>query len=128
MMGFRHAVAWLMVVGGLAAASVATRADEFVPGVEDLPLMPGMTLEGGGAELSFDTPGGRIVDVVVQARTDWPQIRAFYTETLAQLGWTPAPQAGEALSFDRDSEHLLIEQLPAVQSDVVSVRFSLLPD
>ncbi|WP_044562561.1 hypothetical protein [Azospirillum sp. B4] len=61
----------------------------FVPGVEDLPLMPGLTAPASAAVV-FDQPGGRIVESAAQGDVGTDAIVAFYTQTLPQLGWRPA--------------------------------------
>lgn len=127
-MMFRRLVVMTVIVGGLAVPTMARAADDYLPGVADLPLMPGMVLEGGGAELSFDTPGGRIVDVVTQANTAWPTVRSFYTETLAQLGWVAVSLGNDGLRFSRDAERLLIEPLPGGSSSTLAVHFVLMPE
>ena len=61
----------------------------FVPGVEDLPLMPGLTAPANDAVV-FDQPEGRIVESAARGDVSADAITAFYTQTLPQLGWRPA--------------------------------------
>jgi hypothetical protein len=63
----------------------ALAADTFVPGIDDLPLMPGLVAEEDA--LVFDKPDGRIVQAVAHGGPDARAIRDFYDATLPQLGW-----------------------------------------
>ena len=107
--------AW--VASGQAVAGAAT----YVEGLEDLPLMPGLT-GVAGAGIAFDKPSGRIVEAYASGRLDRQAIFDFYRASLAELGWT---QVGPG-SFVRDGEKLELEVL-GTDGDVV-VRYSLSPD
>lgn len=61
-------------------------ADGFVPGIEDLPLAPGLTASSETAVV-FDTPSGRIVDALAEGIGSIEGVGRFYRETLPQLGW-----------------------------------------
>jgi len=63
------------------------RAEGFLGVYEDLPLAPGLTeVEGSG--LSFDSPGGRIIEGYAKGAVKAAEILKFYAATLPQLGWT----------------------------------------
>jgi hypothetical protein len=86
--------------GGPAAGAPAA----FVPGIRDLPLMPGLAPLGGEA-VGFDKPEGRIAEAAAEGRIDPARVRDFYRETLPRLGWTPRGEdefvrAGEALRLE----------------------------
>ena len=52
----------LTLIAGLILLSVFTgRAEQFLAGFEDLPLMPGIK-PVANAGVAFDSPGGRIVE------------------------------------------------------------------
>jgi hypothetical protein len=70
----------------LLLAAVAARADEFVAGTEDVPLMPGLVLIKG-SDLVFDKPEGRIVEAQTQGALSRAKVQAFYASSLPQLGW-----------------------------------------
>lgn len=56
-------------------------------------------------------------------------VRAFYAETLPQLGWTRAEEyelIGELLLFRREGEQLEIQIVPLSDSRT-EVRFSIAP-
>jgi len=95
-------------------------AGDFVPGTEDVPVMPGLTPVADSA-LVFDKPQGRIVEAQFQGRLKRAQIAAFYAETLPQLGWR---QTGTD-SWQRDDEILHLEF--GETDGEVTVGFSLSP-
>jgi len=73
----------------LVLAPLSARADSFVAGTEDVPLMPGLVPVAGSA-LTFDKPEGRIVEAQASGKVSRAAVHQFYTETLPQLGWKPA--------------------------------------
>ena len=73
----------------------------WVPGTEDVPLMPGLA-PTGDAGLVFDKPQGRIVEASAHGSVSRHAVLAFYQESLPQLGWRAA---GER-QFLRDGEQL----------------------
>ncbi len=102
-------------IGNLSAAQ------KFIPGLNDLPLMPGLILKSE-TPVVFDTPGGRIVEVFAAGNPPVARIRSFYGETLPQLGWKPK----SASTFQRDKEVLKIE-ISEDGKDRRIVRFSVVP-
>lgn len=141
------ALAVLAVVLGPTLTGPARAGDGFVPGLADVPLMPGLTLEGAGdgagngaghGAVVFDQPGGRIVEAVAFRRptsgsqgagsqgpgsVDASAILRFYADTLPQLGWT-AEAPGR---FRRERERLEITVEPAPGGAGTKVRFLLKP-
>jgi hypothetical protein len=102
----------------LAAGTHAGGA--FVPGTEDVPLMPGLAAVDG-TELVFDKPQGRIVQAQARGRVKPEAVRRFYGETLPGLGWTEAgPQR-----WQRESEALAIDIKG--RDGAVTVGFTLTP-
>lgn len=116
----RTFLALLAVILLLASARPATAADTFVEGFADLPLMPGLE-QIPDASLAFDATSGRIVVAFARGPIGADQIRAFYTETLGQLGWT----GGTDDTFLREGERLTLDFTPDGADTLV--RFSLLP-
>ncbi|HLZ67516.1 MAG TPA: hypothetical protein VKQ29_14885 [Aliidongia sp.] len=92
---------------GLVSASYAQAV--YVPGTEDVPLMPGLSSDDG-ASLVFDKPQGRIVEAAARGAVTRHAVMAFYDESLPQLGWRRAA-AGSAGSktFERDGERLSLD-------------------
>lgn len=100
--------------GGAAAA-------EFVPGVEDLPLMPGLE-PVPEASTSFDTPSGRIVEAEARGRgVSEAEVRRFYARTLPSLGW----RALDDRRYERAAERLTIDF--GRSQGMLTVRFDIRP-
>jgi hypothetical protein len=64
----------------------ALAGDLFVSGIEDMPLMPGLT-QLTERNVLFDAPSGRIVEAYAEGRVAREAVRSFYARTLPQLGW-----------------------------------------
>jgi len=69
----------------------------------------------------FDSPGGRIIEATATGDLSAGEIKAFYAETLPQLGW----QATGDMQFKRDGErlHIVIED----NRHPLVVHFSVTP-
>jgi hypothetical protein len=105
----------------LVLAAPAARAQGFVTGIDDVPLMPGLTtLKDAG--MAFDDEVGRVVESYAYGVVSEAEVLAFYGETLPQLGWHAAPGRGV---FDREGEVLRIEFL--VGGPPLTIRFFLSP-
>ena len=76
----------------------------FVAGVEDLPLMPGLT-EDREAGLVFDKPDGRIVEAYAFGTLETSAVIGFYEAALLELGWASVGK----LAFLREGEMLRID-------------------
>lgn len=97
---------------GLVQVSLGQSA-VYVPGTEDVPLMPGLSSDDG-ASLVFDKPQGRIVEAAARGPVTRRAVMAFYDESLPQLGWrqTAAKATGgspDTKSFERDGERLSLD-------------------
>lgn len=78
-------------------------AADFLSGTEDVPLMAGLTEQSDGTVV-FDTAAGRIVEVTATGAASADAVRAFYGETLPQLGWI-----GGGGNWRREGEELRLE-------------------
>ncbi len=120
------AVAWgFLLITAVSFGALGGDAPRFVAGLEDLPLMPGLsTLED--TAVVFDTPQGRIVEAFATGTMSRAAIEAFYAETLPQLGWTKADEGG----WLREGEALRLEFVEADQDrgQGLIVRFALSPE
>ncbi len=107
----------MMVIAAAAMAQNVT----FIPGTEDLPLMPGLTIlaEEG---LVFDNPAGRIVEATAEGSASVSSVQQFYAETLPQLGWDRLDRA----EFTRGDERLRL-QFEAGPRGKIVVRFLIEP-
>ena len=86
----------------------------FIPGTEDIPLMPALVpLEDG--TMRFDTPTGRVVESLAQSRAGQslsPQsLSDFYNQILPGLGWKT-----DGTGFTRSGERLEIKIWPKSDS------------
>jgi len=113
----------LAVTVAVAAAGLPALAETpgFVSVVEDLPLMPGLT-EDEDAAMVFDSATGRIVEAHAAGEVPADAVRAFYADTLPQLGWKPIAEG----LYGRGAEHLSLEIVPVSQG-AAAVRFALRP-
>lgn len=101
------------------ALSSGARADTFLKEYEDLPLPVGLTELPGG--MLFENPNGRIVEATAKGQVPPATIKAFYAESLPQLGWK---RIGED-EYKRDNEVLRIEVVG--KGPATMVRFSVVP-
>lgn len=117
----QSAICALVVAFALAfAPGIAPRAGEFVPGIEDLPLMGELhAIEGSG--FAFDTAAGRIVEAYAGGSVSQDAVDEFYNATLPQLGW----EADGDRLWRREGETLTIEFVEG--TDPVTIRFQLSP-
>lgn len=122
--GMALALAALVLV-----APSPTRAEGgYLDAVEDMPLMEGLAETGDGG-IVFDKPAGRIVRSVAEGDVAPGAVRAFYAETLPQLGWTRASEyelIDGLLIFRREGEQLEI-QIVSVSPTHTEIRFSITP-
>ncbi len=112
-------VAALALAPGPRPAARAEAATVFLAGMEDLPLMPGLT-QVNDAGVAFDASTGRIVVAWATGPVSKAQVLAFYGETLPQLGWV----ADRPDRFHRAGETLALD---FTAGDVLTVRFTLSP-
>jgi hypothetical protein len=114
-----------LMAAAFGAWTTGALADEApagdLAGITDLPLAPGR-VEIADAGTSFDTGQGRIVEAHALGSGNAAAVRAFYDETLPQLGWSPAG----ALVWRREGEALTLD-LRQPRPGQVAVRFSLVP-
>lgn len=103
----------------LADRALASGTD-YVAGIADLPLMPGLRAVPN-AGVVFDKPVGRIVDAYAQGAVTPASVITFYRKALPQLGWEILDDA----SFRRESEVLRLEFLQGDKA--LTVRFALAP-
>ena len=90
-------------------------------GFEDLPLMDGLK-QSEDAAVSFDSPGGRILEAYAQSeRIEKQKVMEFYDKTLPQLGWTRLKKKKN--SYTREGEELTIS---VDDGTPATVRFELM--
>lgn len=96
----------LLMAGFLfALVSLPVAAESrFLSAIEDLPLMEDL-FEIKGGVLVFDSPSGRIVEVLTMGKVTEEGVKEYYSQTLPQLGWTEEPSG----YFKREGESLKLE-------------------
>ncbi len=105
----------------IAVAPGPAAAQGFLSAYEDLPLAPGLE-EVPGSGLSFDGPGGRIVEAYAEGAASAAEVLKFYAATLPQLGWARETDT----LYRRESEVLTLEAKG--QGRAVVVRFKISPE
>ncbi|MEX1108486.1 MAG: hypothetical protein WEC00_06200 [Dongiaceae bacterium] len=119
----RLAAGWLALALSLGIVGLANGpvcAGDFVPGIEDLPLMAELEpIDGSG--FAFDTASGRLVEAYAAGTVEPEAVLAFYKSTLPALGW----EAAEDQTWQREGETLTIEFVEGAEP--LTVRFQLAP-
>jgi hypothetical protein len=105
----------------------AARADGFLRGYEDLPLMAAL-VDVPDANVTFDSVAGRIIIAVAEGPVSAGDVLRYYRQLLPQLGWQVAATktAGGGPGFVREDEYLVID-FPAREGPLTVVRFTLTP-
>ncbi|MFM2044277.1 MAG: hypothetical protein RLY86_2853 [Pseudomonadota bacterium] len=148
-------LALLVLAGGTVLTGPARAGDGFVPGLADVPLMPGLAVEGaadgtgdgagngaghwaGHGAVVFDQPGGRIVEAVAFRRPSSGSQGPGPAGPVSQDGTAilrfyadTLPQLGWTAEapgrFRRERERLEITVEPAPGGAGTKVRFLLKP-
>jgi hypothetical protein len=107
----------LVIAATLGMSSA--RAQQFVPGTEDVPLMRELA-PVKDSDIVFDKPEGRIIEASARGKVSKAAVRSFYASTLPQLGWKAS---GE--SWTRETETLHLDF--AGHDGDLWVTFTLLP-
>ena len=90
------------VFGGIWGDVSSAIAETYLPGTEDVPLMPGFEVLPAET-VDFDTPAGQIVLVTMQSKDKTADsFFDFYRSTLQALGW----QYQQKGYFTRDKDTL----------------------
>ena len=105
---------WGWLVGVLVLWSCCGMAD-FLPGTEDIPLMPGMQLSETD-DFSFDSPMGQVLTVTATTDQTAKEIYQFYDSALISLGWER--RSAGAYVRGRDSLKLTFPAAGKVQFDI----------
>ena len=106
----------------LLCPALAVAAGTFLAGIEEVPLAPGLA-EAPGGGMVFDSPSGRIVEAVASGQVQADQIRAFYAQTLPQLGWTRISDT----EFRSETETLRLT-FDQTQKTILIVHYNLTPN
>ncbi len=83
-------------------------AATFIDGLEDVPVMEGLTQEKNDA-IAFGNEESRLVEAVLTSgKTSFGKVKTFYRSTLPQLGWKCTGESAAKISFYREGEVLEI--------------------
>jgi len=114
----------LILAGMIVLGTMPLRAedgDDFFNAIDDLPVMRGLR-EVVDAVATFDTPGGRIVEVYAEGeKVTRAEVFRFYEQTLPHLGWVRS-KLGQ---YRREGEKLRID---FVGKQPLTVRMTLAPE
>ncbi|MED6312033.1 MAG: hypothetical protein VX624_19340 [Pseudomonadota bacterium] len=102
-----------------AMLAVPVLAQTFVPGFEDVPLMPGLNVIPDSSHV-FETPAGRLIEVRAAGAVSAAALETFYRDTMPALGWSRDPDG----SFVQTNEVLVIEHSGAGGNLAVTFRLS----
>ena len=118
----RAALAALLVAVALAGC-VPTEDGVFFAGIDDLPLMPGLS-ESVAERSSFETASGRIEARGAVGLATRAEVLEFYAATLPQLGWQ---RLADDL-YARGAERLRFDLAPAPEAPgAVLLRILITP-
>jgi hypothetical protein len=118
-MYFRATLLVSMLAAAMTLGSAAARAQQFVPGTEDVPLMRELA-PVKDSDIVFDKPEGRIIEASARGNVTKAAVQKFYATTLPQLGWKSSGQ-----SWTRETETLHLDF--AGRDGDLWVTFTLLP-
>lgn len=99
----------------------AAPQSRFAPSIEDLPLMPGLEIEGDDVLFVFGSD--RIAQTTAKGKVDVDEVYYFYQATLPQLGWTEV----NARLYERAGEKLSINASSASSDGFATVKFEVTP-
>ncbi len=92
----------------------------FLPDIEGVPIYEGFAVNEDKRSF-YDSPDGKVAEIVIEGEADGDAVSAFYAETLPQLGWEQQKEGG----FKRGKEALDLEV--STHAHRVAVKFSLQP-
>lgn len=105
--------------GGRAHAETTT---QFVPSIDDLPLMPGLSPLRDEDTLFVVPHAGRIAESAAIGAVDVDDVYRYYGRSLPQLGW----KVSDARTYRRNGEKLKI--LARANGKITTVQFSIKPE
>ena len=107
-------------------ASAALAGDpKYLSAVDDLPLAPGL-VEDVDAGVSFDKPGGRIIEALARGAVSKSDVATFYRSSLPALGWKKLTDDASSSRWQRGGELLSVNIVDG--GDPLVVQFSIAPE
>lgn len=95
---------------------------QFVPSIDDLPLMPGLSPLRDEDTVFVVPHAGRIAESAAIGAVDVDEVYKYYNRSLPQLGWKP----NGARTYSRNGEKLHI--LARANGKITTVQFSIKPE
>lgn len=95
---------------------------QFAKVIDDLPLMPGLTVKTDNDVLFIVPSTGRIAETVAEGSVDVDEVYLFYQRTLPQLGWKMV----NPRIYAREGERLFIDA--KAHNATTTVHFEVKPD
>lgn len=120
---YKKILANFIFITTLCFSSLSYAQNQFVPGIEDLPVPLNFHLKKDSSSVFFND-SGRIIESVFIGKANHAEINQFYHTTLQALGW----KKQKNLVFLRDKEILKIS-LTNIKSPKkhLEIHFSLQP-
>ena len=82
----------------------------FIEGLEDVPVMEGLTQLPNDA-ITFGNEESRLVEAVLTSESKtFKEVSRFYKNTLPQMGWAYQGTRGRTLVFEREGEVIDISE------------------
>ena len=88
-------------------------------GSTDVPLMDGMEINENDG-FSFDTPSGQIMTISAHTKASVQEVKSFYQNTLAELGW----QKKNNTTYHRDQDELVLQVVSASKGSNLKIQFT----
>jgi hypothetical protein len=95
---------------------------QFAKVIDDLPLMPGLTLVPDSDVLFAEPLAGRIAETTAAGSVDIDDVYKFYRRSLPQLGW----KIVDGRTYRREGDLLRIDA--RADGKITTVRFSVKPN
>ncbi len=114
-------ISLLLISGCGSALQQHLQAQKYVPGTEDLPVYDGFQ-PSDTKNLIYDSTDGRIIDASYSSQNvNIVEVKAFYAETLPQLGW----RKNKSSEYRRDGESLKINV--TTKNNITYLKFTIRP-
>lgn len=118
----KHVLYLILVLVGLTFSSQAMSADGFIDGLEDVPVMEGLSQLPNDA-ISFGNEESRLVEaILVSDNLKFAKVEKFYKDTLPQMGWSFQGKENNSLMFYRDRESL---EITKTESNPLKIRITV---
>ena len=118
----KYALYLILVLVGLTFNQKAMAAAGFIDGLEDVPVMEGLSQLPNDA-ISFGNEESRLVEaILVGENSSFAKVEKFYKDTLPQMGWSFQGKKSSSLIFYRDRESREITQ---TQANPLKIRITV---